>query len=117
MGPLPPAEGGSGGELPVVDFAGMWQTLKRWWWLPLLTGLIVTGGVGAYLWKAPRFYTATAELAVDQEKSSVLPGNVLKPEDLRSLEILSASCAKGSALSVCFLPASAVALNSRHSKS
>ena len=88
MGPLPPAEGGSGGELPVVDFAGMWQTLKRWWWLPLLTGLIVTGGVGTYLWKAPRFYTATAELAVDQEKSSVLPGNVLKPEDLRSLEIL-----------------------------
>ena len=84
----PPAESGVAGDLPVVDFSGMWQALKRRWWLPVLTGLLATGAVGAYLWQAPRFYTATAELAVDQEKSTVLPGSVFRPEDLKSLQVL-----------------------------
>ena len=84
----PPADSGSGGDLPVVDFAGMWQAMKRRWWVPMLSGILATGAVGAYLWQAPRFFTATAELAVDQEKSTVLPGSVFRPEDLKSLQVL-----------------------------
>ena len=72
----------------MVDFTGMWQALKRRWWVPFLTAALITGGVGTYLRNAPRFYTATAELAVDQEKSTILPGNIFKPEDLKSLQIL-----------------------------
>ena len=88
--PVPPphGDGGSDATLPVVDFAGMWQALKRLWWLPVLTAGLVMAGVGAWLWQAPRYYTATAELAVDQEKSTVLPGNVFRPEDLKSLQVL-----------------------------
>ena len=72
----------------MVDFTGMWQALKRRWWVPFLTAALITGGVGTYLRNAPRFYTAPAELAVDQEKSTILPGNIFKPEDLKSLQIL-----------------------------
>ncbi len=75
-------------SLPMVDFAGMWQALKRRWWVPFVTAALIMGAVGAYLWKAPRLYTAKAELAVDQEKASILPGSVFKAEDLKSLQIL-----------------------------
>ena len=83
-----PAEGASGASLPMVDFAGLWQALKRRWWLPILTGLVLAGGVGGWMWQAPVFYTAVAELAVDQQQSTFLPGDSFKPEDLKSLEVL-----------------------------
>ena len=81
-------DSGSGGDLPVVDFGGMWAALKARWWVPMLAGLLAVAGAGTYLWNAPRFYTATAELAVDQEKSTILPGSVFRPEDLKSLQVL-----------------------------
>ncbi len=74
--------------VPVVDFAGLWQTLKRRWWVPVLTGVLATGLAGAWMWRTPQLYTASAELAVDQQKATFLPGESFKPEDLRSLEVL-----------------------------
>jgi polysaccharide biosynthesis transport protein len=74
--------------MPVVDFAGMWQAVKRRWWVPVSTGALLTVGVAALMLKLPKFYTATALLAVDQQKTNYLPGESFKVEDLKSLEIL-----------------------------
>ena len=45
-GHSPSGEGSPGTSLPVVDFAGMGQALKRRWWVPLLSGALLTGVVG-----------------------------------------------------------------------
>ena len=87
-GHSPSGEGSPGTSLPVVDFAGMGQALKRRWWVPLLTGALLTGVVGWWAWTQPRFYTATAVLAVEQTKSAILSGGGSAVQDLKSLEIL-----------------------------
>lgn len=93
-GPLPGGSGNGGGgdengaALPIVDFAGIWQAVKRRWWVPFLTGAIITSGVVYWLLTSPRYYIATALLAVEQQKSSFLPGESFKVEDLKSLEVL-----------------------------
>ena len=84
----PSADGSAGPSLPVVDFAGMAQTLKRRWWVPFLTGALLTGVVGWWMWQQPRFYTATAVLAVEQTQSAILSGSGSTVQDLKSLEIL-----------------------------
>ena len=63
---LPPAaDPGSDGSLPVVDFAGIWQAVKRRCWVPVLTGALLTGTVGFWMLKSPRFYTSVAVVAVN----------------------------------------------------
>jgi uncharacterized protein involved in exopolysaccharide biosynthesis len=72
----------------MVDFAGMWQALQRRWWVPLLTGALLTGGAGYWMMKSPRFYTSVAVVAVNQQQSTFLPGESFAAMDLKSLEIL-----------------------------
>ncbi len=86
---VPPAgDSGPGADPPMIDFEGFWQALKRRWPVPFLCALALAAAAGWYLWQSPSYYTAVAELAVEQQQSSFLPGESFKPEDLRSLEVL-----------------------------
>lgn len=88
-GPMPPGpDGGHDVSLPMVDFAGMWQALKRRWWVPFLTSALITGSAGYWMWKSPRYYTSMAVVAVNQQQSTFLPGENFASLDLKSLEIL-----------------------------
>lgn len=87
---MPPPGGGNqeGGEPPTIDFAGMFQELKRRWWVIALCVLLCSGAAIAYVLKAQRIYAAEAMVEVEQEPTRILNGSQMGPTDLKALEML-----------------------------
>ena len=83
-GPVP---GGEEQEPPSIDFGGIFQALKRRWWIVALCFLgIVSLGV-IYILKAQRVFEAKGVVEVEQEVQSIVPTQNTVG-DLKSLEML-----------------------------
>ena len=73
---------------PAINFGGMWQELRRRWWVIALCLLLSLGASIAYVLKAQRIFSTRATLEVQQEQISVMGNNKFGPTDLRALENL-----------------------------
>ena len=85
--PGPIGSGDNSGP-PAINFGGMWQELRRRWWVVALCLLLSLGASIAYVFKAQRIFSTRATLEVQQEQISVMGNNKFGPTDLRALENL-----------------------------
>ena len=79
------AESGGGADRSMKTKRLILDLLGRWYWIVL--GLIL-GGLGAayYLSKAPKQYSATATLLINQQSSTVMSRDQVEKIDMRSIE-------------------------------
>jgi succinoglycan biosynthesis transport protein ExoP len=83
-----PAPGGEPEDPPTIDFGGIFQALKRRWWVVALSLLLTIAAGITYIFKAERVYEAKGTVEVQQEKESLLGKPNSTGIDLKSLEML-----------------------------
>ncbi len=84
-GPVPQ---GDAEDPPTIDFGGIFQALKRRWWVVALSLLMTLAAGVTYIFKAERVYEAKGTVEVQQEKESLMGKPNSAGIDLKSLEML-----------------------------